>query len=162
MTSKIGLGGGCHWCTEAVFQNLKGVQKVSQGYVASNEDNASFSEGIIIEYNEEDISTAVLIHIHLLTHKSTSNHSRRKLYRSAIYVFSEGQKKEVEKLLEELQQEFEETIITQVLPYQKFKASREEIQNYYLNNPEKPFCKKYINPKLELLKKEFSNFVKDN
>jgi len=161
LVSKIALGGGCHWCTEAVFQSLRGVKRVSQGYVASSGDNSSFSEGVIIEYSEIEIPLNTLIHIHLLTHKSTSNHSRRNLYRSAVYTYSENQQKQVMQVLKILQIEFEEPIVTKVLPYKKFRASREEIKNYYQKNPEKPFCKKYIHPKLELLRKEFGNFVED-
>jgi len=72
--SRIALGGGCHWCTEAVFQSLKGVNRVEQGYVSSINENLSFSEGIIVEYYENKIPLEILIHIHLLTHKSTSKH----------------------------------------------------------------------------------------
>jgi len=159
ITSKIALGGGCHWCTEAVFQSLRGVQKVHQGYLASDDKYQLFSEGISIEYLENEISLKTILRVHLLTHKSTSNHSRRNTYRSAIYTFSDFQQKEVQQLLNELQKEFKNLIITKVLSYQKFKASREQIQNYYKKNPEKPFCKKYIDPKLKLLQKEFANFV---
>jgi len=63
--------------------------------VASSGDNSSFSEGVIIEYSEIEIPLNTLIHIHLLTHKSTSNHSRRNLYRSAVYTYSENQQKQV-------------------------------------------------------------------
>lgn len=158
--SKIALGGGCHWCTEAVFQNLKGVLSVKQGYIASVEKNSSFSEGIIIEYEEKEIPLKVIIEIHLLTHKSTTNHSRRHTYRSAIYTYSSDQESQVKQILKILQYNFEKIIITQVLPYQKFKPSRPAIQNYYQKNPEKPFCKRYIHPKLSLLQTQFANFVK--
>ena len=86
--SKIGFGGGCHWCTEAIFQSLIGVENVQQGWIASNGDNSSFSEAVIVEYNATIIPIEVLIEIHLHTHKSTSSHSMRKKYRSAIYVFN--------------------------------------------------------------------------
>lgn len=85
---KIGFGGGCHWCTEAVFQNLKGVNHVAQGWIASDENNTAFSEAVVVEFNPPKINLKTLIEIHLATHKSTSNHSMRKKYRSAIYVFS--------------------------------------------------------------------------
>ena len=160
--AKIALGGGCHWCTEAVFQALKGVVKVEQGYVASVDANTSFSEAVIIYFNEAIIALSVLIEIHLHTHKSTSNHSMRDKYRSAIYYFSEVQKKEATDIFNGFKNTFEEEIITEVLPFSEFKASREAIQNYYIKNPEKPFCKQFINPKLELLVNKFSKYLNKN
>lgn len=157
--SKIALGGGCHWCTEAVFQSLLGVLKVEQGYVASIGDNSSFSEAIIVYFNSEEISLKTLIEIHLHTHKSTSNHSMRSKYRSAVYTFSEVQRQEVEQIIERFQVLFEKKLITQVFPFQNFKASRSEITNYYYKNPKKPFCESFINPKLKLLLDQFSSAV---
>ena len=93
---KIALGGGCHWCTEAVFQSLKGVVSVEQGYIASLVKHSAFSEGVIVHFNANIISLKTLIEIHLYTHKSTSNHSMREKYRSAIYVFSKSQNDKVE------------------------------------------------------------------
>ena len=157
--TKIALGGGCHWCTEAVFQALKGVEKVEQGYVASNSEHSSFSEAVIVHYNAEVISLKTLIEIHLHTHKSTSNHAMRTKYRSAIYTYTEEQNIEAKRLLKVFQDEFEGQLITKVYPFSKFKASREAIQNYYQKNPDKPFCERFINPKLKLLLDQFSNHV---
>ncbi|MGY6647969.1 peptide-methionine (S)-S-oxide reductase [Wenyingzhuangia sp. IMCC45574] len=159
MLSKIGLGGGCHWCTEAVFQSLKGVEKVAQGYIASTAPNETLSEAVIITFNEEIIPLQILIEVHLLTHKSTSNHSFRNKYRSAIYYFNELQKEKSNTVLKELQPDFPKKIITEVLPFVMFHSSREELLNYYLKDKNKPFCKTYIEPKLKLLLEQFSNFI---
>lgn len=156
---KIGLGGGCHWCTEAVFQSLKGVLNVSQGYIASIEYETSFSEGVIVEFDPVSIPLHVLLEIHVLTHKSTRNHSMRPKYRSAIYTFSEAQKEHAETALTQLAKNNESNIITEVLSFQAFKPSREELLNYYYNNPEKPFCKTYIDPKIKLLQDQFSDHL---
>ncbi|MFK7834193.1 MAG: peptide-methionine (S)-S-oxide reductase [Winogradskyella sp.] len=158
-TTKIGLGGGCHWCTEAVFQALKGILKVEQGYVASSDANSWFSEAVIVHFNSELISLQTLIEIHLHTHKSTSAHSMRHKYRSAIYYFSEVQKTEAQFILNGFQTTFQNQLITNIYPFSEFKASREAIQNYYLKNPEKPFCERFINPKLKVLLHQFSEFV---
>ncbi len=157
--SKIALGGGCHWCTEAVFQSLIGVSKVEQGFVASTDENTSFSEAVIVHFSTGYIALQTLIEIHLHTHKSTSAHSMRAKYRSAIYYFSDEQKTEAETLLNTFQIEFKNKLITKVYPFSEFKASREAIQNYYLKNPEKPFCERFINPKLKLLRDTFSHHV---
>ena len=153
--SKIALGGGCHWCTEAVFQSLKGVEKVEQGYVASTGENDTFSEAVIVNFNADVISLATLIEIHLYTHKSTSDHSMREKYRSAVYVFSEEQKESSENIIQGFQKEFDDKLITSVYTFKRFKASRDEILNYYYENPDKPFCKKFIDPKLKLLQLKF-------
>ncbi|WP_439131427.1 peptide-methionine (S)-S-oxide reductase [Polaribacter sp.] len=157
--TKIALGGGCHWCTEAVFQSLHGVEKVNQGWIASTEKNNTFSEAVIVHFNESKINLKSLIEIHLATHKSTSNHSMRNKYRSAIYYFNSNQKMESEQILKALQLNFSDKIITQILPFEAFKPSSEEFQNYYQKNPKKPFCKKYINPKLNLLTQKFSKNI---
>jgi peptide-methionine (S)-S-oxide reductase len=160
--NKIVLGGGCHWCTEAVFQSLIGVSKVEQGFVASTDANSEFSEAVIVYFDDSKIPLSILIEVHLHTHKSTSNHSMRTKYRSAIYTFSEDQNNLVKSHLELFQFQFQNKLITQILPFDRFKASREQIQNYYYNNPEKPFCESFINPKLQMLLKNFSKYTDQN
>ena len=157
--TKIAFGGGCHWCTEAVFQSLIGVKKVEQGWVASTEKNNTFSEAVIVHFYADKIELKTLIEVHLLTHKSTSNHSMRRKYRSAVYYFTNHQKEEIFKIIEELQSNFNEKIITQTLEFKRFKSSTEEFQNYYKSNPKKPFCKNYIQPKLKFLLENFSNKI---
>ncbi|WP_034925290.1 peptide-methionine (S)-S-oxide reductase [Gillisia sp. CAL575] len=157
---KIALGGGCHWCTEAVFQSLLGVKKVEQGYVASHADNSSFSEAVIVHFNSDVIPLKRLIEIHLYTHQSKSMHSMREKYRSAVYTYSEIQKAEAKKILENFQPEFNNQLITQIFSFREFKASREELHNYYLKDPQKPFCKTFIAPKLNVLLEQFSENIK--
>lgn len=154
---KIGFGGGCHWCTEAVFQSLKGVYKVEQGYISSIHENDYFSEAVLVYFDPKIIPLKDLIEIHLHTHNSTSNHSFRKKYRSAIYYFEQIEKQNIEIYLKELQKSFDAPIITIVLEFNKFQASRDELLNYYQNNPNAPFCKKYIHPKLLFLKEKYTN-----
>ena len=96
---KVGFGGGCHWCTEAVFQSLIGVEKVEQGWVASTEKNKNFSEAVVVHFDVKEINLKILIEIHLRTHKSTSNHSMRTKYRSAVYYFSHQQKEKSTKII---------------------------------------------------------------
>ncbi|WGD34751.1 peptide-methionine (S)-S-oxide reductase [Olleya sp. YS] len=159
---KIAFGGGCHWCTEAVFQALKGVLKVEQGFVASTNYDSSYSEAVIVHFNLKDIALSDLIQIHLYTHKSTSNHSMRIKYRSAIYYFSEAQQTQIQLLLSQFQVDFDNKLITKIIPFVQFKASDIQFQNYYKNNPNKPFCETYIHPKLKLLQEKFSKHLTDN
>jgi peptide-methionine (S)-S-oxide reductase len=157
--TKIAFGGGCYWCTEAVFQYLIGVEKVAQGFISSEGKNDAFSEAVIVYFNQK-ISLKSLIEIHLYTHESTVKHSMRDKYRSAIYYFTEEQEKESQHILTTLQIDFDTQIITQILPFKDFKPSIEASQNYYIKNSQKPFCKKYIHPKLDLLLRKFSSHVK--
>ena len=160
MISKIGFGGGCHWCTESVFQSLKAVQKVEQGWIASNDENEYFSEAVIVHYASALIDLESLIEIHLNTHSSTSAHSMRNKYRSAVYTFSAGQFKDCIKIIEGFQSAFNDQLITKVQTFIDFKPSPAQFQNYYLKNPQKPFCERYIKPKLELMNKKFPDLVK--
>jgi peptide-methionine (S)-S-oxide reductase len=154
---KIGFGGGCHWCTEAVFQSLKGIQQVEQGWIASQPPHNSFSEAVIVTYSPAVITLADLISVHLHTHASTSNHSMRHKYRSAVYWFVGEEAPTIKEIIADLQSHFNEPVITQVLPFVEFKLSLPEHLNYYHSNPEKPFCTVYIHPKLDLLKTKFTH-----
>ena len=155
---KIGFGGGCHWCTEAVFQSLMGVIKVEQGWISA-EGAEDFHEAVILHFNPGFISLKELIEVHLYTHNSTSNHSMRTKYRSAVYTFNKLQQKDSANILGLLQKDFEDRLIIRVYGYKEFRMSPESSQNYYLKNPEKPFCKTYIDPKLQMLLRRFSKNV---
>jgi peptide-methionine (S)-S-oxide reductase len=157
--TKVAFGGGCHWCTEAVFQSLIGVEKVTQGWVASEEKNNTFSEAVIVYFKPEEINLKTLIEIHLRTHKSTSNHSMRTKYRSAVYYFSLNQKEKSLQIITTLQVGFKDKIITKIIAFKDFKPSSIAFQKYYESSPNKPFCKNYIHPKLQFLLKNFSNNV---
>ncbi|MFD1551169.1 peptide methionine sulfoxide reductase [Putridiphycobacter roseus] len=156
---KIGLGGGCHWCTEGVFHALIGVNKVEQGWISSAKPNEAFSEGVIVHFDSSIISLETLIEIHLHTHAATSNHKMRKKYRSAIYFFNENQQITIAKSLTDLESTFPKPIITLVLQFVDFRLNKEEQLNYFLSKPNQPFCITYIHPKLTLLRNEYSNYV---
>lgn len=157
---KVALGGGCHWCTEAVFLSLRGVIKVEQGFVSQKGEECSFSEAIIVTYDPVEISLKDLIEIHLHTHQSTSEHSFRHKYRSAVYVFSEKDFNESNQILKGLQIDFKKKLITKTYYFEAFKPSDVQFHNYYYSNPKKPFCKSYIDPKLKVLMSRYSRFMK--
>jgi len=156
---KIGFGGGCHWCAEAFFQSLKGVERVEQGWISSPTPNDTFSEAVIVHYNPLAIPLKILIAIHLHTHSSTKNHSFRKKYRSAVYVF-DGKICECQKLISECQIDFDEKIITQALLFNQFKLNIEQQHNYYKRNKEGAFCERYISPKLRMIENEYATYFK--
>ena len=157
--NKIGFGGSCHWCTEAIFLSLKGVTNVQQGWISSDAENSGFSEAVIVEYDGELINLQTLIAIHLYTHSCTSNHSMRSKYRSAIYTFNDTQKAIAADAIASLQSGYDSPIITKILSYREFRLNTEEFTNYYYSNPEKPFCENIVNPKLKLLLQQFASSV---
>ncbi|WP_428643202.1 peptide-methionine (S)-S-oxide reductase [Roseibium sp.] len=152
---KIGLGGGCHWCTEAVFQAIAGISKVEQGFIRADPPEDAWSEAVVVTFDPVALPLEALIEIHLRTHSSTSHHKMRGKYRSAVYVYDAGTGVKVGRTLRKLQHGFEAPLVTRVLTLAAFKASDERFRNYYAKDPERPFCKTYIDPKLALLRKEY-------
>ena len=155
---KVGFGGSCHWCTEAIFQSLIGVTQVEQGWISSKEYSI-LSEGVLVHFNPNIISLEVLVEIHLHTHSCTSTHSMREKYRSAIYVYDNEQNDKAQQAIITLQKYFEDMIITKVLSFAEFKINKDQYLDYYYNNPEKAFCKNKIEPKLKKLISMFAKRV---
>lgn len=155
----IGFGGSCHWCTEAIFQSLKGVSLVEQGWIASVEPDNAFSEAVVVHFDPNIISLQTLISVHLYTHSCTATHSMRGKYRSAVYATSHGQAEEAAAIIETLQAEFAAPVITKVLSLVSFKLNTSNYLDYYYSNPNKPFCQNIINPKLTILLKKFASDI---
>ncbi len=155
--TRVGFGGSCHWCTEAIFQSLRGVREVLQGWIATYGDD--FSEAVIVEFDEMEISLEVLVAVHLATHSCTAEHSMRGKYRSAVYIFDEPEADAVHEAISDLQSCYKAPIITQVLPIQEFKLNQPEYLNYYYRDPQKPFCENIVRPKLQILLERFRNSV---
>jgi len=154
---RVGFGGGCHWCTEAVFLSLVGVQKVEQGFIAAPPPDDNPSEAVRIRFDTTLIDIKTLVEVHLHTHASTSTHSMRSKYRSAIYTFDEQQQLACKRILRDLQPEFAQPLITRVLPFVRFVESDARYHHYYASNPDKPFCETWIRPKLQLIQRQFAD-----
>ena len=157
--NRIGFGGSCHWCTEAIFLSLKGVIAVDQGWIASDDDASGFSEAVIVEFNQQLLSLPELIAVHLYTHSCTATHPMRSKYRSAVYTFDDSQSPVARQAIEDLQKEFDDRIITLILPFRIFKLSHERYRNYYYKDPAKPFCLHTIQLKLQLLLQLFPDLA---
>ena len=157
---RIGFGGGCHWCTEAVFASLRGVERVEQGFICAEAPDDSFSEGVVVTFRPDEISLGDLSEIHLRTHSCASNHAMRGKYRSAIYAMNEVQARAARKVLTELAPEFGAFLVTRVLRFRAFRASDERFQRYAEKNAGGPFCTTYIDPKLALIRREYGRFMR--
>jgi peptide-methionine (S)-S-oxide reductase len=170
------FGGGCFWCTEAVFQNLKGVTKVVSGYMGGHTDNPTYkdicngdtghAEIIQIEYNESEISFDELLLIFFKTHDPTTlnrqGNDAGTQYRSVIFYENAGQKAAAESMIDKLEKElvFDRPIVTEIAPISKFYSAEDYHQNYYNNNPDQGYCAYVIQPKLAKFTKEFGSKLK--
>lgn len=170
------FGGGCFWCTEAVFQNLKGVVSVMPGYAGGEKPSPTYeevcggktghAEVIKIEYDPSQISYRDLLTVFFATHDPTTPNRQGgdvgSQYRSIILYTSEEQKKEAEEFIKKLNgpEPNGKPIVTELKAFDKFYEAEEEHRNYYLNNPEKAYCQVVINPKLKTVQEKFAKLLK--
>lgn len=174
MTKAI-FANGCFWCTEAVFQRLKGVEKVSSGFTGGDIKNPAYrevvmgntghAEAVLIEYNENVIDYEILLYVFFSTHNPTSlnrqGYDVGTQYRSAIFYFNESQKSTAENVIEKLNKEtFNNNIVTEIKPATIFYEAEAEHQNFYNQNTEYRYCQLVIEPKLALLKEKFAPYLK--
>lgn len=156
---KIGFGGGCHWCTEGVFQALRGVLLVDQGFIQSEPPSDAWAEGVIVMFDPAIISLGTLAEVHLRTHSANGSYSPGGRYRSAIYVFEDDQRPEAVRTIAGFEIESGKTARTLVLPFVDFAPSEARYQNYYRTDPARPFCRRYIDPKLEYIRRHFADIA---
>ena len=161
MLENAGFGGGCHWCTEAVFRSLRGVTEVAQGFIAADPPHQAYSEAVSVTWDPDLIGFDDLIAVHLATHASMSQHKMRGKYRSAVYVKDDASAEQARRIIAELAEQTGSAFVTAVLPFRAFKASDKRYQNYYDRNREGPFCAAYIEPKLALLRQRFAGLRRE-
>ncbi|MCP9236694.1 peptide-methionine (S)-S-oxide reductase [Lewinella sp. JB7] len=156
---RIGLGGGCHWCTEGVFVSLRGVVRVEQGWIASRSPYDTPSEAVIVHFDPGRITAGKLITVHLETHAAWSDHAFRGKYRSAVYYFRAREADHYRQLLAAVAGQTDRTLRTMVLPFKSFKPSLPEHRDYFRSDPERPFCRRYIVPKLNHLREQYPELL---
>jgi peptide-methionine (S)-S-oxide reductase len=154
---KIGFGGGCHWCTEGVFQALKGVSQVDQGFIQSEAPSDTWAEGVLVSFDPAAISLATLAEVHLRTHSANGTYSPGGRYRSAIYVVDTEQREAAARTIARFASESGKGPRTLVLPFVGFRPSDARYQNYYQTDPGRPFCRRYIDPKLDYIRHHFAD-----
>lgn len=157
--ARIGFGGGCHWCTEGVFQALRGVVQVDQGFIQSEAPSDAWAEGVIVSFDPAVIGLDTLAEVHLRTHSASGTYSPGGRYRSAIYVFTADERREAERAVDQFAATLGEAARTMVLPFIGFKPSDERYQNYYRTDPDRPFCRRYIDPKLDYIRRNFADIA---
>lgn len=170
------FGNGCFWCTEAIFQQLNGVEKVVPGYTGGKVKNPTYeqvctgetghAEAIQITYDPKEISYRELLDVFFYTHDPTTlNRQGNDIgtqYRSVIFYQDESQKNEAKKIIEQLDQEkvYDKKIVTEIVPLGIFYFAEDYHKDYYNNNKNQPYCRAVINPKLDKFVKKYGSKIK--
>ncbi|MEN9912017.1 MAG: hypothetical protein RI956_461 [Pseudomonadota bacterium] len=171
------LGGGCFWCTEAVFLAVRGVQSVESAYAAGNTLNPSYedictgttghAEVIKIQFDSNIISYEQLLHIFFCTHDATTlNRQGNDIgtqYRSIILTNSDSQAVTAQAIFKQIQAQTTATITTQIKPFSAdilYYRAEEYHQNYYAQHPHQGYCSALITPKLTKFKKTMQAFIR--
>ena len=164
MTELARLGGGCFWCLEAVFQNLKGVLKVESGYAGGSPPNPTYeqvcsgrtghAEVVQVTFDPAVISYQELLEVFFVIHDPTTLNRQGAdagtQYRSVIFAHTPDQQATAQRVMKELEtaQLWNGTIVTDVTPLKEFYPAEAYHQNYYRNNPMQPYCLAVIAPKV--------------
>ena len=172
------FGGGCFWCTEAVFGQLKGVVSVMPGYAGGTLANPTYeqvctgntghAEVTRVEYNPAEISFNDLLTVFFATHDPTSlNRQGADVgteYRSVIFYTTDDQKRDAVALIEQLNSSDPagKRIVTEVVPLKAFYPAEKYHQEYYRNNSLAPYCQIVIDPKLRKLHRQFTALLKSS
>jgi peptide-methionine (S)-S-oxide reductase len=170
------LGGGCFWCTEAIYQDLKGVKSVKSGYSGGHVDNPTYrqvtsgttghAEVIQVLFDPSEISFSEILEIFWSTHDPTTLNRQGAdvgpQYRSAVFFHSESQKAEADFYRKKLDESgaFSRPIVTEITPFSNFYVAEDYHQNYFNDNGMQPYCQFVIKPKLEKFKKAFADKLK--
>ena len=169
------VGGGCFWCTEAVFQEIKGVEKVVSGYSGGNVPGhptyreicsglTGHAEVVQITFDVTKISYEDILVIFMTTHDPTTLNrqgaDKGTQYRSVIFYHNDAQKQIAETVLEKASQYYNNPIVTEISPLSIFFEAEIPHQNYYRNNKEQGYCSFVITPKLAKLRKLHADKLK--
>ncbi len=173
---KATFGNGCFWCTEAIFQNLKGVEKVVSGYSGGHVENPTYkqvctgttghAEVIHLEYNPSVITYDELLEVFWKTHDPTTPNRQGNdigpQYRSAVFYHNEEQRDKAEKYKKELNAAgaYDNPIVTEITAFEKFYPAEDYHQNYFNLNGSQPYCSFVIRPKVEKFEKVFKDKLK--
>lgn len=169
------VGGGCFWCTEAVFDEIKGIEKVVSGYSGGEVPGiptyrevcsglTGHAEVVQITFDPSVVSYEDLLMVFMTTHDPTTLNrqggDRGTQYRSVIFYHNDQQKLVAEKVLEKMNSYYSEPIVTELSPLEKFYPAENEHQDYYANNPSQAYCAAVISPKIAKLRKLHSEKLK--
>jgi peptide-methionine (S)-S-oxide reductase len=175
-TETATLAGGCFWCTEAIFKELKGVISVTSGYSGGDVVNPSYrevctgrtghAEAVQIEFDPAITSFSEILEVFFATHDPTTLNRQGAdvgtQYRSAIFYHNEQQKETAEAIIKQLNDEniFDKPVVTEVTKWTNFFKAEDYHQDYLANNPQQSYCRFVIIPKIEKFRKIFKDRLK--
>ncbi len=161
------FGGGCFWCTEAVYERIDGVLRVESGYMGGTAEEANYdavstgktghAEVIKVSYDPEQVSYEELVNLHFISHDPTTLNRQGAdegpQYRSVIFTFGDAQRETAERVLAEVDasEQFADPIVTQVVPAMEYYPAEDYHQDFYSNNTSYGYCRVVITPKLKKL-----------
>ncbi|WP_424493564.1 peptide-methionine (S)-S-oxide reductase MsrA [Salinimicrobium sp. GXAS 041] len=173
---KATFAAGCFWCTEAVFQRVRGVGKIVSGFTGGFIKNPPYrevvtgrtghAEAIQLTYDKNQVSYEDLLKIFFTTHDPTTLNRQQNdvgtQYRSAVFYHSEEQKQTAEKVIKNLEEKgyFQDPIVTEVTEAETFYEAEQEHHDYYNQHRNQPYCQIIIDPKIQKLKDSFSDKMK--
>ena len=177
MTTQVAtLAGGCFWCLEAVFEQLRGVGEITSGYSGGHTPNPTYqsvctgatghTEVVQVEFDSDEISYRDLLGVFFTLHDPTTLDRQGgdvgTQYRSAIFYHDEEQRRTAEDLVKELEAEhvFDDPIVTKIEPLVAFYPAEEYHREYYRRNPNQPYCRAVIAPKVAKLRTKFLQRLK--
>lgn len=176
--AKATFGGGCFWCTEAVYQEIDGVHSVTSGYSGGKKANPTYeeicsgftghAEVVRIEFDPQKVSFAQLLEVFWRTHDPTTLNRQGAdvgtQYRSVIFYENESQKEIAEEIRSKLDESgaFAGPIVTEISPAEKFYPAEKYHQDYFSRNPEQGYCRAIIAPKLSKFRKAFDGILRKN
>jgi peptide-methionine (S)-S-oxide reductase len=176
MTETLVLGGGCFWCTEAVYVQVRGVTDVESGYSNGHAMNPTYedvcsgttghNEVVKLVYDPAQVSTRELLEIFFVIHDPTTlncqGNDRGTQYRSGIYVTSNAQAEVAQALIAELTaaQAFERPLVTEVLPLANYSAAEDYHQDFFERNPYQGYCLAVAAPKVAKFRQTFARLVR--
>ena len=175
-TETIVLGGGCFWCTEAVFDRVRGVLDVESGYSNGQTLNPSYEqvcsgrtghvEVVKVVFDPEEISLHEILEIFFVVHDPTTLNRQGNdvgtQYRSGIYYTSDEQKQVAEEVIREItdSKTYRSPVVTEVQALANYSAAEAYHQDYFLNNPNQGYCAFVVGPKVEKFQKTFAKYLK--
>lgn len=170
------LGGGCFWCVEAVFDDLIGVESVESGYSGGHKENPTYqevcsettghAEVVQIKFDPNVISFKEILQVFFATHDPTTLNRQGNdvgtSYRSAIFYHMAEQRQIAEEVIREITEEgiYDDPIVTEVAPFDKFYIAEDYHQEYFANNPNQPYCAAVVAPKVAKFRQKFTNKLK--
>lgn len=175
MTKTVVFGGGCFWCTEAVFKMLKGVERVEPGYAGGSMPNPKYeqvsmgdtghAEVIRVTYDPARISLEDLLTVFFGSHDPTTPNKQGndigEQYRSVIFYADDEEKTIAERIIKEVNDSLNDgtRVVTQLVPLDEFYPAEDYHVNYFAINKSAPYCQLIIEPKVEKVRKRFAELV---